>query len=75
MGIDVYFEENTQEDHFAEQIALWEKLDETRKIEIYKKIREQNLYEINQFMLSLQLKLERKINKVYIWMMYGKQFF
>jgi hypothetical protein len=74
MGIDVYFEESTQEDYFAKQIALWEKLDKTQKNKIYEKITEQNLYKINQFMSFLQLKLEKKIDKVYIWMMYGKQY-
>jgi hypothetical protein len=74
LGIDVYFEENTTEEYFAEQIALWEKLNNTQKDKIYRKITEQNLFAINQFMSSLQLKLDRKINRVHIWMMYGKQY-
>ena len=29
---------------------------------------------IKQFMSSLQLKLDRKITNVHVWMMYGKQY-
>jgi hypothetical protein len=60
MGIDVYFEENTTEEHFAKQIDLWEKLNDTQKDKIYRKITEQNLFAINQFMSSMQLKLDKK---------------
>jgi hypothetical protein len=74
MGIDVYFEENTTEEYFAKQIALLEKLNDIQKDKIYKKITDQNLFAINQFMSSLQLKLNRKIIKVHIWMMFGKQY-
>ncbi|MCL1813450.1 MAG: hypothetical protein FWG29_08015 [Treponema sp.] len=74
MKIDVFFEESTTEEYFAKQIALWEKLNDTQKNKIYKKITEQNLLAINQFMSSLQLKLDRKITNVHIWMMYGKQY-
>jgi hypothetical protein len=74
MGIDVFFEENTSEDHFKKQILLWEQLNDTQRNNIYKKITEQNLLAINQFMSSLQLKLARKITNVHIWMMYGKQY-
>jgi hypothetical protein len=74
MGIDVYFEENTTEGHFAKQIDLWEKLNDTQKDKIYRKITEQNLFAINQFMSSMQLKLDKKISKIHIWMMYGKQY-
>lgn len=74
MEIDVFFEENTTEEYFAKQIALWEKLNETQKSKIYMKITEQNLLAINQFISSLQLKLDRKITNVHIWMMYGKQY-
>ena len=74
MGIDVYFEENTTEEYFAKQIDLLEKLNGTQKEKIYKKITDQNLCAINKFMTSLQLKLDRKIVKVHIWMMYGKQY-
>jgi hypothetical protein len=74
MGVDVYFEENTTEEYFAKQVSLWEKLNDAQKNSIYKKITEQNLYAINQFMSSLQLKLDRRIAKVFIWMMYGKQY-
>ena len=74
MGIDVYFEENTTEEYFAKQIDLLEKLNGTQKEKIYKKITEQNLFAINKFMTSLQLKLDRKIAKVHICMMYGKQY-
>jgi hypothetical protein len=74
VGMDVYFEENTTEDYFAKQIALWEKFNNTYKDKIYKKITEQNLFAINQFMSLLQLKLNRKIIGVHIWMMYGKQY-
>ena len=74
VGIDVYFEEKTTEEVFAKQIALWEKLNNNQKEEVYKKITEQNLSEIDKFMYSLQLKLDRKITRICIWMMYGKQF-
>jgi hypothetical protein len=74
MGIDVYFEENTTEDYFAKQIALWEELKDSERDVVYKKITEQNLFEINQFMSFLQLKLDKKITTVHIWMMYGKQY-
>jgi hypothetical protein len=74
MGIDVFFEENTTEEYFSKQIALWEKLNGIQKERIYRKITEQNLFAINQFMSSLQLKLDRKIAKVHILMMYGKQY-
>lgn len=47
IGIDVYFEENTTEEYFAKQIALWEKLNDTQKDKIYKRITEQNLFAIN----------------------------
>jgi hypothetical protein len=73
-GMEVYFEENTTEEYFAKQIALWEKLTDTQKNKIYRKITEQNLFAINQFMSSLQLKIDRKISRVHIWMMYGKQY-
>ncbi|MDR2784157.1 MAG: hypothetical protein LBB48_10040 [Treponema sp.] len=72
--IDVYFEENTTEEYFAKQIALWEKLNDAQKGKIYRKITEQNLFAINQFMSSLQLKLDRRISRIHIWMMYGKQY-
>jgi len=72
MGIDIYFEEDTKEEHFAKQIALWEKLKNSQKEKIYKKITEQNLLQINHFLSSMQLKLKRKVIKVHIWMMYGK---
>jgi hypothetical protein len=74
IGMDVYFEENTTEEHFAKQIALWEKLNATQKDKIYKEITGQNLFAINQFMSSLQLKIDRKISRIHIWMMYGKQY-
>jgi hypothetical protein len=74
MGIDVYFEENTAEEYFEKQIALWGKLTDARKDKIYKKIMEQNSSEIEQFMASLQSKLDRKITGVHIWMMFGKQY-
>jgi hypothetical protein len=74
VGIDVYFEEITTEKGFAKQVALWEKLNNAQKSKIYKKITDQNLSEINKFMFSLQLKLDRKISRVNIWMMYGKQY-
>jgi hypothetical protein len=74
VGIDVYFEEKTTEEYFAKQIVLWEKLNKAQKDKIYRKIMDQNLFAINQFMSSLQLKLDRKIRKVHIWMMYGKQY-
>jgi hypothetical protein len=74
IGIDVYFEENTTEEHFAKQINLWEKLDDVQKGKVYNKITEQNLLAINQFTSSLQLKLDRKISRVHVWMMYGKQY-
>jgi hypothetical protein len=74
MGIDVYFEANTTEEYFAKQIALWENLNDARKDKIYKKITEQNLFAINQFISALQLKLDKKICKVHIWMMYGEQY-
>jgi hypothetical protein len=74
IGIDVFFEENTTEEYFAQQIALWEKLNDVQKDKIYKRITGQNLSAINQFMSSLQLKLDRRICKVHIWMMYGKQY-
>jgi len=74
MGIDVYFEENTTEDHFLKQISLWEKLNDSQKNKIYNKITEQNLLEINNFMSFLELKINRKICKVNVWVMYGKQY-
>jgi hypothetical protein len=74
MGIDVYFEENTKEVYFAKQIALWDKLKDSQKEKIYRKITEQNLFQINQFMSSMQLKLDRTIIIIHIWIMYGKQF-
>jgi hypothetical protein len=74
MGIDVYFEENTTEEYFARQIALWENLNDIQKDKVYKKIMEQNSFAINQFMSALQLKLDRKIVRVHVWMMYGKQY-
>jgi len=74
MGVDVYFEENTEEIHFANQIELWEALSKSQKEMIYKKITEQNLLEINQFISSLQLKINRNIIKVGLWMMFGKQY-
>jgi hypothetical protein len=74
IGIDVYFEENTAEEVFEKQIVLWENLPDVQKNKIYKNITEQNLLEINKFLSSLQLKLDRKITKIYIWMMYGKQY-
>ena len=74
MGLDVFFEENTTEKQFKSQIALWEKLNDIQKSNIYKKITEQNLLAINQFISSLQLKLDREIVNVHIWMMYGKQY-
>jgi hypothetical protein len=73
-GIDVYFEETTAEEYFAEQIDLWEKLNNDQKDKIYRKIAEQNSSAINQFMASLQLKIERKIIRIYIFMMYGKRY-
>jgi hypothetical protein len=74
VGLDVYFEGNTTEDNFAKQIDLWEKLNNTQKEKIYKKITEQNLFAINKFMAALQLKIDRKIDRIHIWMMYGKQY-
>jgi hypothetical protein len=74
MGIDIYFEENTTEEVFAKQVALWEKLDQNQKNKIYKNITEQNLNKINKFMSSLELKLDKKIIKVCIRVMYGKQY-
>jgi hypothetical protein len=74
MGIDVYFEERTEETYFAKQIELWEALTKTQKEKIYKNITELNLLEINQFISSLQLKINRKIIKVGLWMMYGKEY-
>jgi hypothetical protein len=74
MGIDVYFEETTEEIHFAKQIELWEALSEVKKDRIYQKITEQNLYEINLFISSLQLKINRKIIKVGLWVMFGKHY-
>ena len=74
VGIDVYFEENTNEDIFARQIALWEKLKDDQKEIIYEKITEQNLHEIYKFMSVLKAKINRKISKIFIWMMYGKQY-
>jgi hypothetical protein len=74
VGIDVYFEENTTEEVFSKQITLWEKLSNKEKDKVYRKITEQNLYEINKFMSTLQFKLHRSINKIYIWMMYGKHY-
>ena len=73
-GIDVYFKESTEETYFAKQLELWEKLTEVQKTTIYKKITEQNLYEINQFISSLQLKINRTIIKIGLWMMFGKQY-
>jgi hypothetical protein len=74
MGIDVYFEESTEETYFAKQLQLWEKLTEIQKTTVYKEITEQNLFEINQFISSLQLKINRKIIKIGLWMMFGKQY-
>jgi len=74
MGIDVFFDEDTTEEVFARQIALWENLKLSQRNRIYEKITEQNLFEINKFMSSLEIKLNRKIIKINIWMMYGKQY-
>lgn len=74
MEIDVFFDEGTTEEVFAKQIALWENLNISQKNKVYKKITEQNLFEINKFMSSLEIKLNRKIMKINIWMMYGKQY-
>jgi hypothetical protein len=74
MGIDVYFDERTEETYFLKQIELWEALSELQKEEIYKNITEQNLLEINLFISSLQLKINRKIVSVKLWLMYGKQY-
>jgi hypothetical protein len=74
MGIDVYFEETTEEIYFAKQIELWEALSDKQKRKIYGKITEYNLYEINLFISSLQLKINRKITKVGLWVMFGKHY-
>jgi hypothetical protein len=73
-GVDVYFEENTEEIHFAEQLELWEKLPQTQKEKIYVEITEQCLLEINQFIMALTQKISRRILKVKIWMMFGEQY-
>lgn len=74
MDIDVFFDESTTEKSFENQVSKWEKLTDDQKIKIYINITRQNLLEINKFISSLQLKLDRNIEKVRIWIMYGKQF-
>jgi hypothetical protein len=73
-GIDVYFDESTDEKYFSKQVELWENLIDAEKKIIYKNIAEQNLFEINQFVSSLKLKLDRSITKILVWVMYGKQY-
>ena len=74
MGLDVYFEESTEEAYFAKQVELWDSLTEQQRKIVYNKITEQNLYEINLFVSTLKFKLGRKIVKIYLWMMFGKQY-
>ncbi|GHV78168.1 hypothetical protein AGMMS49942_29890 [Spirochaetia bacterium] len=74
MGIEVYFEENTEETQFAKQIELWDNLTENGKVNVYTAITEQNPLEINQFISELETKISRKIIRIHIWMMFGKQY-
>jgi hypothetical protein len=70
----VRFDEKTKERHFAKQMKLWGKLSEIQKEKIYKTITKQNLLEINQFITTLGLKISRKIIKIRIWVMFGKEY-
>jgi hypothetical protein len=72
--IDVNFNEETSEKHFEEQIEKYENLSPGNKELLYKSIIEKNLLEINNFISSLKNKVYRKISKICIWTIYGKQF-
>jgi hypothetical protein len=74
IGLDVYFEEDTEETYFAKQVELWDSLIEKQREKMYKKITEENLNEIYQFISIMKFKLSRRIVKVYLWMMFGKQY-
>jgi hypothetical protein len=73
-GVDVHFDEDTSEEHFAEQVEKWEGLTAEDKQKVYHAIVEQSIDSINQFLNELAQKINRKISKVRIWTMFGKQF-
>jgi hypothetical protein len=73
-GINVKCGEDTSEEFFEKQISKYENLTEAEKEEIYKSIVDQNLLEINSFISSLSKKVHRKINKILIWTLFGKQY-
>jgi len=73
-GIDIRFKEDTEEKFFAKQVKLWEKLSKSQKEKIYKAIVKQNLLEIDLFTTTLTMKIARKIVKIRIWVMFGKEY-
>ena len=73
-GIDVYFDESTSEIHFARQIELWKALPETQKEKVYGKITEQNPDEIGLFVSSLRMKINRRVFRICLWLMFGRQY-
>jgi hypothetical protein len=74
IGMDVNFNEETSEKHFEEQIKKYENLSQRNKELLYKSIIEKNLPEIYSFISALKNKVYRKISKICIWTIYGKQF-
>lgn len=74
IGIDAFFDENTEETHFAEQVKMWESLNYEQKNIVYKEITDLNLLEIENFISSLCLKVNRKIVSIRLWTMFGKMF-
>ncbi len=74
IGIDAYFNEQTDESHFEEQVKKWENSTSTQKNIVYKEITDLNLMEINTFITSLKLKVDRTIKSIRLCSMYGSIF-
>ena len=74
IGIDAYFDEETKEDHFHNQVIKWEKANDHDKTKVYNAIAEFCLLEINKFISELQIKIDRNVSLCRIWTIYGKLF-
>ncbi len=73
IGINAYFDEQTDETHFEEQVNKWEKSTPAQKGMVYKEITDLNLLEINIFISSLKAKVDRTIKSIRLWTMYGSK--
>jgi hypothetical protein len=71
VGIDIIFDEDTEDEVLQQKIDSYEALSESQKVKICNKLRSLNKNAFQNFMDSLKIFLERKVESVFVLPLYG----